>query len=132
LLLTNNLAPPSRRAIYRYFKEAGEAGVDICLITLADFLATYAIHPPQDLWISHLETVRALLDGWWEQAEVEISPVLFLNGNDLQQLLGLNPGPEIGKLLDQLREAQAIGEVSGREEAILFIRRQLENKNHPG
>ncbi|MFH1906839.1 MAG: HD domain-containing protein, partial [Chloroflexota bacterium] len=32
---------PSRRAIYRFFRDSGEAGVDVCLLALADLRATY-------------------------------------------------------------------------------------------
>jgi putative nucleotidyltransferase with HDIG domain len=33
--------PPSRRAVYRFFRDTGAAGVDVCLLTLADLRATY-------------------------------------------------------------------------------------------
>lgn len=127
LMLTNNETTPSRRAVYRFFKEDGEAGVDICLITLADFLATYPTNPPQDLWVAHLETVQTLLSGWWEAQQVEMRPVLLLDGNDLMETFELAPGPQIGQILDALREAQAVGDVEDRETALQFVRELLES-----
>jgi poly(A) polymerase/tRNA nucleotidyltransferase (CCA-adding enzyme) len=38
--------------------------------------------------------------------------------------LGIPEGPEIGRLLAALREAQAAGEVENREEALDFVRVQ--------
>jgi hypothetical protein len=34
---------------------------------------------------------------------------------------GLAPGPEVGRLLDQAREAQALGLVRTREEALAWL-----------
>jgi hypothetical protein len=37
--------------------------------------------------------------------------------------LGLPEGPEVGRLLEAIREAQAAGEVTTREEALALARR---------
>jgi hypothetical protein len=39
---------------------------------------------------------------------------------------GLKPGPQVGLLLEAIREAQAAGEVSDLKEALAFARRFLE------
>lgn len=125
LLLTMHNAPPSRRATYRFFRDTGAAGVDVCLLSLADFLATYPTQPPQELWAQHLETIRTLLASWWENESGGIAPEPFLNGNDLMDIFHLSSGPQIGQLLKKLVEAQAVGEVIDRNSAIQFIREQL-------
>lgn len=132
LLLTNSGRPPSRRAIYRFFRDTQEAGVDICLLSLADFLGTYQVNPPQDLWLAHLTTIRILLAGWWENEQVTVNPGLFLDGTDLITLFGLPPGPLIGRILEKLREAQAIGLISSRIQAENWVADLLENKENPG
>jgi hypothetical protein len=38
---------------------------------------------------------------------------------------GLEPGPKIGELLEALREAQAAGEVTDKQEALQYITRLL-------
>ncbi|MFN8412502.1 MAG: hypothetical protein U0Z26_08965 [Anaerolineales bacterium] len=42
---------PSRKAIYRFFRDTGEAGVDLVLLALADLRATYATTITQETWI---------------------------------------------------------------------------------
>jgi hypothetical protein len=37
--------------------------------------------------------------------------------------LALSPGPEVGRLLEAVREAQATGEVTSREEALALAER---------
>jgi len=41
------------------------------------------------------------------------------------QAFDLKPGPQIGRLLDALREAQATGQVTDRQQALEFTRQQL-------
>jgi tRNA nucleotidyltransferase domain 2 putative len=65
---------------------------------------------------------RALLEAWWEQPEEKVTPPVLVNGHDLMQAFNLTPGPEIGQLLEQIREAQASGEIKERAEALAFAR----------
>jgi tRNA nucleotidyltransferase/poly(A) polymerase len=123
--LAQNSFPPTRRAIFRFFRAAGEAGVDICLVSLADTLATYGPGLPERIWENELAVCRALLEAWWEKPAESVRPSQLLNGNDLKAGLGLKPGPLIGRLLDQLSEAQAAGEVTTRDEALAYARQYL-------
>ncbi|RME87098.1 MAG: HD domain-containing protein [Anaerolineae bacterium] len=130
--LTNRLyrkgKHPSRRAVYRFFRHAAEAGVDIVLLSLADLRATYEHTLSQDHWAACLDVSRTLLENWWERPQEVVSPPPLLNGRDLIEALDLSPGPLVGELLDAVREAQAMGEVSTREEALAFSRRYLSER----
>ena len=117
--------PPSRRAIYRFFRDTGPAGVDICLLTLADIRATYEQTLPQDTWAAALEVVRTMLEAWFEKKEEQVTPLSIIDGDGLMQELALKPGPLVGKLLEAIREAQAMGEVSTREQALDVARKSL-------
>ena len=57
----------SRRAVYRFFRDAGPAGVDICLLALADLRATYEETLPQETWAAALDVVRKMLENWFEK-----------------------------------------------------------------
>jgi len=119
---------PSRRAIYRFFRDTGAAGVDVCLLALADLRATYEHTLPQDMWAAGLDVVRLFMENWWEKRAESIAPQPLLNGNDLMQELDLQPGALIGLLLEAIREAQALGEVSTREQAMELARKHLEEE----
>ena len=126
LLLAQMEGLPSRRAIYRFFRDTGPAGVDICLHALADTLATYGPSLSQDTWMRQLDIARSLLEAWWEHPEESVAPPALLDGHALMQAFDLKPGPQIGRLLDALREAQATGQVTDRQQALEFIQQQLE------
>jgi hypothetical protein len=52
-------------------------------------------------------------------------PPKLIDGHILIEKLGLSPGPQIGQLLEMVREAQAAGEIQTAEEALDFVTRQL-------
>jgi poly(A) polymerase len=118
--------PLSRRAIYRFFRDTGPAGVDICLLALADLRATYEQTLPQEVWSAAMDTVRTILENWFEKPAESINPPPLLNGDDLMRTLNLEPSKIIGELLESLREAQAMGKVSTSEQALLMAREILD------
>jgi poly(A) polymerase len=115
---------PSRRALYRYFRDTGEAGIDILFLSLADHLATRGPKLDISLWKEHTKGVEFILEQYFQAAET-IKPVRLIDGNDLINVFGLKPGPEIGELLEQVQEAGAIGEINSRDEALSYIRNKL-------
>jgi len=128
VLLSQSGQPPSRKAIYRFFRHTGAAGVDICLLSLADVMATWGSGLPQDVWVQHLDTVRALLEAWWEHPQESVSPPALLNGNELMKELNILPGRHIGEILESIQEGQATGQINSREEALALARALLDSQ----
>ena len=118
---------PSHRAIYRYFRDTGEAGIDILFLSLADHLATRGPQLNIAHWQEHTKMVDYVLTQRFEQEALVVPPKL-VDGHDLIDIFGMSAGPEIGELLEQVREAQASGELATREEALSYIREHLLSK----
>lgn len=114
--------PVSRRAIYRYYRALGPAGVDSVFVALADFLAGHVGPPPAAVWNVQLDAASALLRAYFETPEEAVNPPPLLTGDDLMAALDLRPGPQVGKLLELVREAQAAGEVSDLAAALTLAR----------
>ena len=68
------------------------------------------------------EVVRALMSGVAEERALAAQPPL-LRGEDVMEAFHLPPGPEVGRLLARAREAQALGRVTTREEALALLHR---------
>lgn len=117
------------RAIHRFWRATGAAGVDICLLSLADFLATHGPALDQDQWLSHLDLVHMLLEAYFVHHDTVVSPVSLLSGQDLIDQFDLSPGPSIGALLIEVSEAQVAGEIATKEEALDFIQRLLKSQS---
>jgi tRNA nucleotidyltransferase/poly(A) polymerase len=123
--LAHETQPPSRKAIYRFFRDANGAGVDLILLALADLRGTYANHLTIDTWTAYLDIARMLLENYWEKPEEAVSPPRLIDGRDLMREFNLKPGRIIGQLLESVRENQASGKIQTREQALEFAREEL-------
>ncbi len=111
----------TRRAVYRFFRDTGDAGVDTLLLCLADHLATARPDLRRARWRKLVESVASMLADYYERHQKVISPPKLISGHDLMDEFGLEEGPRIGELLEAVREAQVEGEVRTREEALALV-----------
>lgn len=117
--------PVTRRAVYRFFQATGSAGVEVVLLSLADHFSTWGPNLVPERWARRLEVAELLLTYYFEQYEEVVNPAPLISGRDLMDKLGLEEGPQIGRLLKRIREAQAAGTVTSRDEALALARSVL-------
>ena len=115
---------PTQRAIYRYFRDTGEAGIDILLLALADYLASRGPLVSMEEWKGHCQLTDYILTEHDKQ-QTKILPVKLIDGNDIMDTFDLAPGPLVGKLLAMVNEAHASGELSTSEEALALVQNEL-------
>ena len=120
---------PSRRTIYRFFRDTREAGVDIILLSLADLRATYEHTLPESLWKAELDVCRILLENYWERPVEVVKPPSLLDGHEVMEAFDLRPSPTVGKLLEAIREGQATGEILNKDDALSFGKKWLSEVN---
>ncbi|RPJ26508.1 MAG: HD domain-containing protein [Chloroflexi bacterium] len=123
--LAGDKQEPSRKAIYRFFRDAGKAGLDLVLLGLADLRGTQGVTLTQETWAAALDVARILLENYWEKPQETVAPPRLLDGNELMSALGLEPGRIVGQLLEAIREGQATGKIGDREQALDLAREQL-------
>lgn len=110
-----------RLAAYRYFNATGSAGIGLTLLFLARKLTENGKEITPDCLVNLLQRVEYLWDAWWNNYDQVIEPIPILNGEEIMSHLHIPPGPLVGALLDQLKEKQAAGDISSREQAIKLI-----------
>jgi poly(A) polymerase len=115
--------PLPRRAVYDYLKATEPVGADVTLLSVADRLAARGTGPiaGPEMMEAHLALAREILPdalAWHRDGP----PAPPLNGAELAAELGMQPGPEMGRLLEELRAASFAGEISGREQALSLAR----------
>ena len=118
---------PTKRAVYRYFRATGEAGVDTLFLSLADHLGTVGPNVSWEGFRAHVAVVSHILHLHLAEENVT-SPPKLVSGDDLMRELRLEPGALIGALLEAVREAQAAGDVSTPAEALALARQRLTEK----
>jgi putative nucleotidyltransferase with HDIG domain len=123
--LSNGRELPSKRALYRFFRDLGEAAPDLLLLNLADHAAARGPLMPPDDWAGHVAYVHWILEQR-RTDEALVRPPRLVTGNDLMAELSLPPGPLIGRLLEAVREAEAVGRIKTRHDAVKLARRLAE------
>jgi putative nucleotidyltransferase with HDIG domain len=117
--------PLDRRAVYRYLKRTSPVEVEVTLLSCADRLATRGKNAERAI-DAHLELAKELMPAALEWRRSG-PPRLPLRGDELARELGIEPGPELGRLLAELQEAAYAGEIRDREEAVELGRRLSHN-----
>ena len=115
--LRNAGQAPSLRAIHRYYREVKYAAVDTVYLAMADYLAAKGPEITAEHWAEHARMLTYVLQAGPQQAPAR-GPARLVTGRDLMERLGLPPGPQLGRLLEQIDEARAAGEVATPEEAL--------------
>ena len=92
------------------------------LISLADHYTYLA----KSLWGKGRDPVekvsQRLLSSYFEERS-KVLPPRLVDGHVLMRQLKLKPGPLIGRLLEDIQDAQVEGKVKTKEEALLFAKR---------
>ena len=134
-MIRNHLRPvqmspqgvPSARAVYRFFRDTSEVGIDTLYLSLADHLATRGPLLDPAGWREHTGMVDRVLA---QRAEERTRPpqAKVVDGHDLMDVFGLPPGPRLGELLEAIREAHAAGEIDTRQEALDYARNLIQTE----
>ena len=125
MLSQDRSKPPSRRALFRFFRDLDDAAQSCLFLYLGDGSAAAGPRLTEDGWKRMVSYVAYLLA---EHARVQVvfEPAhRLVTGNDLIETLGLAPGPRLGEVLRAIEEAIAAEEVSSRDEAIDYARRLM-------
>jgi tRNA nucleotidyltransferase/poly(A) polymerase len=121
---------PSRRTLFRFYRDLDDAAPATILLFLADFLGARGKEVDLEELDAAVDHLDAYLQPFMEQDEKPPIPTPLLNGNDIIQLFDAPKGPTIGRLISALQEAQAAGEVETREQAIGYIENLLETEDN--
>ncbi len=121
----NQLGPeaikPTPKAVYRFLRDTGDAAVATLYLSLADHLAARGPTLVLDNFREHVTIVAYVLAERGRQ--LEKAPKRLIDGHELESRFGVEPGPEMGKILEAVAEAQATGEIATREEAFNLAER---------
>ena len=118
--------PLSRRAVYDYLVSTEPVAADVTLLSVADRLAARGEGPlaSREMVEAHLDLAREMLRdalSWHREG----APRPPLSGDDLASELGVPPGPQMGRVLEELRAASFAGEIGDRAQALERARELL-------
>lgn len=95
---------------------------------LPDLLALHradAMGKEKKVYLGWHDQVKKIMD---EELAKPLPPPRLLDGNEIMAKFNLKPGPEIGRLLNIVEEAQWEGEIKTKEEALKLVEESLKNE----
>lgn len=106
----------TQRAIYRFFRDAQDEAVSILLLSIADQRSTRGPLTRGANRKHHEDVCLGLARDFFRKAkEKKLLPLV--NGYEIMRHFKLPPGPLIGKILEEINEAQAAGELKTKAAA---------------
>ncbi len=113
------------RAVTRFLRSVGEAAIDVLLLSLCDHLSTQGPRVRPAEWERHVMATGEMLAAYFHRSDRAAQLPRLLTGHDLMTTFGLEPGRQVGTLLEALREAQLAGAITTRDEALVWVAEQL-------
>jgi hypothetical protein len=110
----------THRARYRFHRDLGEEVPALVCLTIADAAGTDGRAPSLVYRGATRTLLESLLAGEKPAADEAAAPPL-VRGEDVMTALGLSSGPAVGRALRRAREAQALGLVRTRAEALAWL-----------
>jgi putative nucleotidyltransferase with HDIG domain len=100
--------PLSARTVYRYLATCEPVEVDVTVLSVADRLATLGRNSERAVAL-HLELAQEMLAAALAWRRERPRPPIA--GDELARALAITPGPQLGRLLAELTEADYAGEL---------------------
>ncbi len=119
--LSLNTKLPDNLAAYLFFRDTKEDGIAASWIWLSQRMALQKAEGNPDQWAFEVSFVSSLWENFWFRPEI-IHPPQIIDGSDIATTLGIEPSEKIGLYLQAIREAQVVGTVQTKKEAIEYIK----------
>jgi len=101
----------------RWFRRMRDDSVPALILAVADVMSSLGPESGEEYREGLIERCRQSVGEYFTGIKEKIERPSFVNGDDLISL-GVSPGPELGRLLEQLRSMQDTGEINRREEGL--------------
>ena len=100
----------------------GDNVIDNIILAKADRLSAQGEAVTKEMTDANLGGLDKLLAFY-----LEVKPALkplpkLLDGKEIMDILGIEQSPILGKIINELHEAQISGEVNTKEQAVIFVK----------
>lgn len=113
----------SEKSMMRYVRKMDEYAPDAIMIGKADRLSALGPEVSDEMVKDNLQKLDGLLEFYKNSLETLKPLPKLLSGNDVMRILDIRPSPVLGKILDELHEAQLSGDVATYDEAVAFVKK---------
>ncbi len=137
----------TQRGVYHFFRDLGDAAIPMLLLCWADYTSyvtdaqlrrilpksgerMMTIAQAERLknigkTLRHLQLLHYMMGQYFDRPAT-VKPIKVITGQDVMQVLGLKPGPQVGRVLETITEAQVEGKIKTRKDALSFLKKMAE------
>jgi len=126
----SNFQQPTRRALFRYFRDTADEAVSIALLSWADQRSTRGPLTSAADQVHHENICRDLISEYF-RAKDQKPFTRLINGHDLIRRLKLKPSPHFSRILNGIEEQQAAGKLKTKQEALAWAKRAAARLKNP-
>lgn len=111
----------TEKAVMRMFRRLEDETVDLILLAKADRLSARGEEITDEIVEKNISGLSDLLEKYKAVKETLEPPKKLLSGDEIMEILQLQPGKELGRIIKELYEAQLSGDVLTKADAINFV-----------
>lgn len=129
LMIRNHIYPSQVMAapeindkiMMRFVRKMEENSIDIIILAQADRLSARGEVITDDIVEKNIASLNRLLEFYLNIKDTLEPLPKLLDGKEVMKILNIKPSPKLGEVIEALHEAQISGDVTTREQAIVFV-----------
>lgn len=110
------------KVMMRYVRKSADNAIDTIIIAKADRVSAQGPEITKELVEENITLLDKLLQFYLNTKETLAPLPKLLDGRDVMSILNINPSPILGKILNELHEAQISGDILTKDDAVRFIK----------
>lgn len=110
------------KVMMRYVRKSADNAIDTIIIAKADRVSAQGPEITKELVVENITLLDKLLQFYLNTKETLAPLPKLLDGREVMSILNINPSPILGKILNELHEAQISGDILTKDDAVRFIK----------
>ena len=110
------------KVMMRYVRKSADNAIDTIIIAKADRVSAQGPEITKELVEENITLLDKLLQFYLNTKETLAPLPKLLDGRAVMSILNINPSPILGKILNELHEAQISGDILTKDDAVRFIK----------
>ncbi|TAN38544.1 MAG: HD domain-containing protein [Nitrospirae bacterium] len=106
----------------KWFRRVKDDAIPAIILGMADVMSIRGPDSTEEYRLNHIDWSKRSVRRYFEEIRAGLEKAPLVTGSDLIGM-GMSAGPDIGRVLDQLMDAQDDGEVTTRQEALELAKR---------
>lgn len=112
----------SDKVMMRYVRKSEDNAIDTIIIAKADRVSAQGPEITKEIVEENLTLLDKLLQFYLDSKETLAPLPKLLDGKEVMAILNIKPSPLLGKILNELHEAQISGDILTKDDAVRFIK----------